>query len=67
MLALRELTRELAAEGMAPLSPGELGAVTATVYDSARREWLTASKAQRSAIREAKETPHAKTDMRGPA
>ena len=54
MLALRELTRELAAEGLAALSPTELGAAAAMVYDHARRAWLQASKAQRSERREAK-------------
>jgi len=57
MLAMRELTRELAAEGLAPLSPTELGAAAVIVYDRARHEWLQASKAQRSALRETKPTP----------
>lgn len=63
MLALRELTRELAAEGLAPLSPSELGAAAVIVYDHARREWLQASKAQRSALRDAKGTRDDEADV----
>ena len=53
-LALRELTRELVAQGMAPPSPSELADAPATVNDHARKEWLQASKAQRLAQRRAR-------------
>jgi hypothetical protein len=43
---LRGLTHELQARGFAPLSPSELTAATATVYDRARREWQLAGKAR---------------------
>jgi hypothetical protein len=52
-LAQRELTRELAARGMAPPSPSELASAPVTVNNHARKEWLQASKTQRSAHRRA--------------
>jgi hypothetical protein len=53
-LVQRELTRELAAQGMAPPKPSELAGAPAIVYDHARRGWLQASKAQRLAVRRAR-------------
>jgi hypothetical protein len=50
-LALRELTTELAAKGMAPPSASELADASGTVNEHARQEWLRASKAQRAALR----------------
>jgi len=50
MRVLRDLARELAARGMAPLSQGELTSATATVYDRARREWQLAGKARVSKV-----------------
>ncbi len=50
MRVLRDLARELAARGMAPLSQGELTAATSTVYDRARREWQLAGKVRVSKV-----------------
>lgn len=50
-LVLRELTKELAAQGMAPPSASELAGAPGTVNDHARQEWLRAGKAQRRAQR----------------
>ena len=50
MRVLRDLTRELAASGFAPLSPIELNTATSTVYDRARREWQLAGKARVSKV-----------------
>ena len=46
MRVLRDLPRELAAKGFAPLSQTELSAATSTVYDRARREWQLAGKSR---------------------
>lgn len=50
MRVLRDLTRELAASGFAPLSQIELNTATSTVYDRARREWQLAGKARVSKV-----------------
>lgn len=50
MRVIRDLARELAAHGLAPLSQGELTTATATVYDRARREWQLAGKARVSKV-----------------
>jgi hypothetical protein len=46
MRVLRELPRELAGRGLAPLSQSELTTATSAVYDRARREWQLAGKAR---------------------
>jgi hypothetical protein len=53
-LALRELTNELTARGMAPPSASELAGAPGTVNEHARQEWLRAGKAQRLALRGAR-------------
>jgi len=50
MRVLGALTRELAAQGFAPLSQSELSAATSSVYDRARREWQLAGKARVSKV-----------------
>ena len=50
-LALRELTRELATQGLAPPSPSELASAPSTVNDHARKAWLHAIKTRRGAPR----------------
>jgi hypothetical protein len=44
MRVLHGLTRELAAQGLAPLSHEELVAATATAYERAKRDWQLAGK-----------------------
>ena len=46
MRVLRELTQELAAERLLPLSHEELVAATATAYERAKRDWQLAAKSQ---------------------
>jgi hypothetical protein len=50
-LVLRELPKQLAAQGLAPPSASELASAPTTVNDHARTAWLQASKAQRLAAR----------------
>jgi hypothetical protein len=44
MRVLQGLTRELAAQGFAPLSHEELVAATAATYERAKRDWQLAGK-----------------------
>lgn len=48
-LVLRDLTRELATQGMTPPSATELAGAPGTVNEHARTEWLRVSKAKRLA------------------
>lgn len=50
-LVLRELTRALAAQGLAPPSASELARAPSALNEHARSEWLRAGKAQRLALR----------------
>src|SRR3954466_2451286 len=50
MRVLQELTRELAEQGLPPLSHIELVAATAGAYERAKRDWQLAAKSRHTAV-----------------
>ena len=50
MRVLQELTRELAEQGLTPLSHTELVAATAGAYERAKRDWQLAAKSRHAAV-----------------
>lgn len=62
----QELARELAEQGMSPLSHDELVTATSIAYERAKRDWQLAAKSQRGAASAASAELYANRGQRKP-